>query len=169
MKIDDASLQQLLRAAGRSEAPPPGVPPDLADRVRRLRAHRHRTRRALGGLLAASVLLAGATGAVYYAVGPRERADHSIAEGRKAPQAVPAPSPEDDVQRLRAEIAALAAEARRRERVIEEVTRRQRLREQIARLEKPFNQPDPLEVVRLEIEKTAFLLVSHAETRSSSS
>jgi hypothetical protein len=169
MKIDDSSLQQLLRAAGRSGAPPPDVRPDLADRVHRLHARRRRARKALGGLLAMTVLLAGATWMVYHAVGPARTTNNSVADRTKPSDGVRDVSPADEVQRLRAEIAELAAEARRRERVIEEVIRRQRLREQIAHLERQFNQPDPLEVVRLEIEKTAFLLVNHAETRSFSS
>ncbi len=169
MKMDDASLKELLRAAGRSEGPPPNVRPDLADCVRRLRARRRRTRNVLGGLLAAAVLLGASTWMVYHAVGPTRTTNNPIADGTKPSQDVRLPSPEDDVEQLRAEIAELAAEAQRRQRVVEEMTRRQRSRRQIARFQKYLDQPDPLEVARIEIEKTAFLLVDHAEQRSLSS
>ena len=161
--MDDASLQELLRAAGRSEGPPPTVRPDLADRVRRLRTRRHRTRNVLGGLLAAAVLLGASTWMVYHAVGPTQTTNNPIADGTSPSQEVRAPFSEDDVQRLRGEIAELAAEAQRRQRVVEELTRRQRSRRQIARFQKYVDQPDPLEVARIEIEKTAFLMVDHVQ------
>ncbi len=166
MKIDDPSLQELLRAVGRSGAPPPGVLPDLADRVYRLSARRRRARRALGGLLATIVLLAGATWMVYHAVGPTRTTNHSVAGRTKPSDRVQDVSPGDEVQRLRAEIAELAAEARRRKRFVQEMIYRERLREQTARWERDFDRPDPLEVARIEIEKTAFLLVDHADQRA---
>ena len=166
MKIDDASLKELLRAAGRSGAPPPGVPPDLADRVYRLSARRRTARRALGGLLATTVLLAGATWMVYHAVDPARTTNNSVAGRTKPSDRVQDVSPGDDVQRLRAEIAELAAEGRWRKEVVQEITQRERLREQLARLANAFNEPDPLEVARIEIEKTAFLLVDHADQQA---
>jgi hypothetical protein len=163
--MDDASLQELLRAAGRSEPAPPGMPPDLAHRVRGLRDRRRRTRKALGGLLVTAVLLGGTTWVVHYALGPTETTNSSVADHTKPSDAARDSSPED-AQRLRAEIAELAAEAQRRKQAVEEMTRPQRLREQIARLESRLSQPDPLEVARIEIEKTAFLLVDHARQQS---
>jgi TolA-binding protein len=160
--MDDARLQGLLRAAGRSETSPLDLPLDLADRVRRLRDRRRRTRTALGGLLATAVLLAGITWMVYCAVGPNQEANHPVADHTKPPDTGPGFSPRD-AQRLRAEIAQLAAEARQREQAIEEMTRRQRLREETARLERQASRPDPLEVARIEIEKTAFLMIDHAQ------
>jgi hypothetical protein len=160
--MDDARFQELLQAAGRSEPPPPTIPPDLAQRVRHLRTRRRRTRAALGGLVAAAVLLGGISWAVHCAVGPIQRANESVAD--HTGPADPGPdAAAEDAQRLRAEIAALSAEARRRKQAVEEMTLRQRLGEQIARLETRLNQPDPLEVARIEIEKTAFLLVDHAQ------
>ena len=169
MKIDDASLQELLRAAGRSGASPPDVPPDLADRVYRLSARRRRARRALGGLLATTALLAGATWMVYHAVGPTRTTNRSVADRTKPSDRVRDVAPGDDVQRLRAEIAELAAEARRRKGFVQEMIYRERLREQIDRLEEHFDEPDPMEVARIQLEKTAFLLVDHAEMQSASS
>jgi len=160
--MDDASFQELLRAAGRSETPPLDLPPDLADRVRRLRDRRRGTRTALGGLLVTAVLLGGTTWAVYYAVGPTPTTSGSLADHTKPPDAARDSSPED-VQRLRAEIAELAAETQLRTRIVEELTRSQQIREQTARLDRQLRQPDPLEVARIEIEKTAFLLVDHAQ------
>jgi len=123
-------------------------------------------RNLLGGLLAAAVLLGVSTWMVYHAVGPTRTTNNPIADGTSPSQEVPLPSPEDDVQRLRAEIAELAAEAQRRQGVVEEMTRRQRSRRQIARFQKYLDQPDPLEVARIEIEKTAFLLVEHVQQQS---
>lgn len=164
MKIDDASLKELLRAAGRSGAPPPHALPDLADRVHQLRTRR---RRALGGLLTTAVLLAGTTWAAYHAIGPTPTANNPTVRRPEPARRVQTPSADDeDVARLRAEIAALAAEARWRKEVVKEITQRERLREQLARLANVFNEPDPLEVARIEIEKTAFLLVDHADQQA---
>jgi hypothetical protein len=163
--MDDTRLEALLRAASRSETPFPDAAPDLADRVRRLRTRRRRTRTALGGLMATAVLIGGTTWVVYYAASPTQEANQPVADAIKPPPVVGAFSAED-AQRLRAEIAELAAEAQRREQAVEEMTRRQRSREQIARLERHLDQPDPLEVARIEIEKTAFLLIDHAQQQS---
>ncbi len=164
--LDDASLQQLLREAGRGETPPPHPPPDLADRVQRLGLRRRRRRRVLGGLSAVSVVLAGTFATVYYTSGPIPRPDQPVTNAAKPPEDVPTPLADEDVKRLRAEIAELAAEADARQRLVEEAIGRQRLRQQTARLEEHSRGPDPFELARVEIEKTAFLLVDHAQRQS---
>lgn len=165
MKMDDASFQELLRAASRSEPAPPGVPPDLAHRVRGLRERRRRIRKTLGGLLVMAVLIGGTTWAVYCAVGPTQTANNSVADHTKPADTGRNSSPED-VRRLRAEIAALAAETQLRTRIVEEMTGQQRFRQQMARLDRQLRQPDPLNIAQIEIEKTAFLMVDHARQQS---
>jgi hypothetical protein len=165
MKMDDASLQELLRAAGRSQPPPPTMPSDLAQQVRGLHTRRRRTRTVLGGLVATAVLLGGTSWAVHYAVRPIRRANDSLAD-RAGPAVTGPDSAAEDAQRLRAEMAALATQAQRRAQIIEELTRRQRLLRQMAGLERQSRRSDPLEVARIEMEKTAFLLVEHARQQS---
>jgi hypothetical protein len=163
--MDDASFQELLRAAGRSQPPPPTMPSDLAQRVRRLHSRRRRRRAALGGLAAAVALLGGISWAVHYTVGPIQRADDSLAH-HTGPAVTGPDSAAEDVQRQRAEMAALAARAQRRVQIVEELTRQQRFLRQMADLERQFSRPDPLEAARIEMEKTAFLLVDHARQQS---
>ena len=69
----------------------------------------------------------------------------------------------DTIERLRARIAELGAEAERRQQVARQMIRRQRLHRRIAGLEQELEEPNPLELARIEIEKTAFLLVDRAE------
>lgn len=166
--MNDESLEALLESAGRSAVPPPGDRPELAKVVRRLYARRRR-RRAAAGLGVGMVLLGGVLSAVFWPGSAIHNGDATIAElpgPPPGPPSAPQPPSAQDVRQLRAEIAALGAEATRRHRLVRETVRRQRLHDKVYEILTAAEGPDPLEMAHVQLEKTAFLLVDHARRQA---
>ncbi len=151
--MNDDRLEALLRAAGESAAPPREPLPGLAERVRGLQARRARNRKVAGG--AAAVVLLGM--AVYGALtldGLRGARDPQVADGLKS-----APDPEA----IKAELARLEAEVRQRQQAVRNMAEADAARAALGRVQPEQDSPSPTELVRIEHEKTAFLLVDRAE------
>lgn len=164
--MNDESLESVLREAGRSAAKPPDARPDLADRVRQLHQRRRRARRAAATGVMGMLLLGSA---VLWRLAPPGRLqtqDASVAGRASRPDETTSLAAEQ-IERLRAEIARLDAEARRQRYAAERMIRAEDLRNQmITRFQQALQQPDSLELAGIEMEKTAFLLVDHAERRA---
>ncbi len=156
--MNDQKLESLLRAAGQTVVEPPRAAPELAARVRRLHGQRQRRRQAAVGLAAAAGLL----GVIFWGA---FRPGAPIAD-RPDPQPTPQRPTVAEVEQLKAEIAALDAEAERRHRRVEQMLLRQRRHDELAELIDRPVPPDPLRNARMEIERTAFLLVDHAQHRA---
>jgi hypothetical protein len=152
--VNDERLEALLRAAGQSATPPREAPAGLAERVRGLQARRARNRKLAGGASIALVLLGVGIYAGLVGHGDRETADRPVADGSSS-----APDPEA----IKAEIARLDAEAQRRQQAVRKMILADAARRAIARVQAEQDAPSPLELVRIEREKTAFLLVDRAE------
>ena len=163
--MNDERLESLLRAAGRLPDPLPPSRRDLADRVRRRYRRGRRARQVSSAGIAAMLLLGGAVSAWFFMAAAVHAPDAPVADGPNLPGETNHPSPQQR-ERLLAEIARLDAEATRRHRKVERML-------QGATTVRPFAEPawqpevpDPLELARIEIEKTAFLLVDYAQRRS---
>ncbi len=111
------------------------------------------------------VLLGSVLSWVLYRTTPTPSPDASVA-GRPDPRPMPPRLSAADLQRLRAEIAALDAEAEQRLRRVRQMTRRQLLHDRLYEVLSETQPPDPLEAARIQIETTALLLVDHAEYRA---
>jgi len=152
--VNDERIEALLRAAGQSAAPPPEPLPGLAERVRGLRARRARNRKLAGGASIALVLLGVGIYAGLVGHGDRETADRPVAGGPGSPP---------DLEAIKAEIARLDAEAQRRQQAVRKMILADAARRAIARVQAEQDAPSPIELVQIEREKTAFLLVDRAE------
>lgn len=161
--MNDERLEALLRAAGEAAAPPPEPPPGLAERVRGLQARRARNRKLAGGTAAAVVLLI-----VAICVESRTslqfvlRFGNGGGETPDQPAAVE-PSLPSDPEAIKAEIARLEAEAHERQEAVRRMILADAAQTAFARVQPTQDSPDPIELVRVEREKTAFLLVDRAQ------
>ena len=161
--MNDDRLEALLRAAGESAAPPPEPLPGLAERVRGLHARRSRNRRLAGGAAAVVVLLIVAICVenrtswklvLQFGNGRGETADRPVADGA---------SPLLDPEAIKAEIARLDGEAHERQQAVRKMILADAGQRPVARVQPEPDSPGPLDLVRIEREKTAFLLVDRAE------
>jgi len=169
MKLDDRSLEELLQAAGDAAEPPSELPPDLARRVRQLHARRRRTRQTTTAAFLGILLTAGVLSSMFYPRPPLQAPQRPMA-GTQDPQPDrPARMSAEEVERLLARIERLDAEARERRRAVERLIRQERATRQLIDSFREPPGPDPLELARIEIEKTAFLLVARAEQQTASS
>ena len=154
--MNDERLETLLRTAGRAAVEPPPAAPGLAGRVRCLHVQRQRRRRAGVGLAVAMVLLGVTFWGVFHPGSRTPLADRPDPPGVSAAE----------VARLDARIAAIDAEVALRQRRVEQLRKRQRLHTELAEVLSRPQPPDPLETARMQIERTALLLVDHAEYRA---
>ena len=161
--MNDERLEALLRAAGESAAPPPEAPAGLAERVRGLQARRARNRKLAGGAAAVVVLL-------IVAICVESRTSWKLAlrfgNGREETADQPAavePSLPSDPEAIKAEIARLDADARERQEAVRRMILADAGQTAFVRVQPDQDSPDPIELVRIEREKTAFLLVDRAE------
>jgi hypothetical protein len=155
-------LEELLQAAGRHREDAPRLCPNLAERVRQLHFQRARSRRATVGTVIGAALMTAMWAGLWSGNPPTADGPSAAPSGQHGSATAPSPL---DVARLRAEIAQLDAEVRRHSRHVEEVLRGIRVRRTTAvRSEMPVLSRDDL--ARIEIEKTAFLLVDHADQRA---
>jgi hypothetical protein len=152
--VNDERIEALLRAAGESATPPPEPLPGLAERVRGLRARRSRNRKVAGGASLVLVLLGVGIYAGLVGHGDRETAERPVDGGPGSPP---------DLEAIKAEIARLDAEAQRRQQAVRAMILADAARRAIARVQAEQDAPSPIELVRIEREKTAFLLVDRAE------
>ncbi len=158
--MNDEKLESLLRAAGRAAVEGPSAEPlsaesGLAGRVRYLRVQRQRRRRAGVGL-AAMALLGVTFWGLFHPGSPTPLADRP---NPPRPSAI-------DVEQLKARIAAIDAEVEQRLRRVEQLRQRQRVHTELAELRNQPQPPNPLQTARMEIERTALLLVDDAEYRA---
>ncbi len=173
--MDNQRLEELLTAAGRDADSPIEPAPELAGRVVRLHARRRRVRRTAAGGAVAAILVAAALTAHYYgrnASSPhpveRPMAGNPNDQQSQPPEPnvpepnVPEPNVEDEIERLRAEVRRLRAEAEQREALVAELLDRQRVGDRLDELQRELDGPDPAELARMEFEKAAFLMVDHA-------
>lgn len=160
--MNDSTLDNLLRDAGRSAASPPGSTGDLADRVRRLHRRRQRRRR-VGGGLSVVVLLAAATWPVqFYHADVESGQPVQLIGEHNQPETE---SLEAEVARLKAEVVQLRAAAEQQEAALRDVLARQEAEKRLAAWRRERAKPDPAIIARGEMEKTAFLLVDWADGR----
>jgi hypothetical protein len=153
--MNDKSLDDWLRAVGQTVQWRGGPRPRLAQQVLRLHARRRHTRRAVGGFAAVVLLVGGAVWA-------------GLSWTRTTPQAklaVPRP-PEagQQIERLRAELARLDAEARQRHQAAMQLLDAHQRRERAAQSQHDV-EPGAVGVVEGELEKAAFLMVDYAQER----
>ena len=151
--MNDDRWESLLRAARPSACPQPAPSAGLAERVRGLQARRSRRRKLAAGAAALGVLLGMAVYGVLTLNGLRETRDQDVAAGHKS-----APDPEA----IKAEIARLEAEARERQQAVRKMILADAARAVSARVQPEEYTPSPAELVGIEREKTAFLLVDRA-------
>jgi len=161
--VNDDRLEALLRAAGESAAPPPEATAGLAERVRGLQARRARNRKLAGGAAAAVALLIVAICVesrtslqlvIRFGNGNRETADRPAADEGGSPL---------DAEGIKAELVRLDTEARQRQQAVQAMILADAGQAALARAEPQIDTPGPLDLVRIEHEKTAFLLVDRAE------
>ncbi len=150
MKADP--IDELLRRADLAAGEPP-VPDDLAGRVRR-KARRRRLA-AISAGAGVTVLLAAAVAVALWP--PRPQTSRPTAQA-------PSAASHEEVLRLRAEITALRAEADSRAAVLNQVVARLRQQQDhLADLQRQLDRPDPLEQVRRQIDRTAYIMVYQAD------
>lgn len=143
--MNDDTIKDLLRQADRA-AGTRSAPPGLADLVRR-RMRRQRVVTTKRYVAAAAAIIVITSGAILIL-------SRSKPPGRSAPV--------DEFTKLRTEIEQLRAEADTRMAIIEQMLARQSRKERLARLEWELARPDPVEQVRLELERTACIMVYQA-------
>ncbi len=153
--MNDQSLDDLLRAAGRELAWPDRRRPDLAERVLRLRTRRRR-RRAIGGVAAMALLLSSA---VWAGLSWIDLSRQSQLAGRHTPQLPTQPGV------LRAELTRLDAEARRRHEAAMRVLNIQPPAPPDSSTQ-TATEPEPVGLVDEQLEKAAFLMVDYAQKRA---
>ncbi|OHB66693.1 MAG: hypothetical protein A2V70_01940 [Planctomycetes bacterium RBG_13_63_9] len=163
--MNDDYLESLLRDAGRRFAQPSQPRAELADRVRRLHRQRLRRRNVAGGSLVVILLIVGVTSAFFLPGGSTPLTKVPVARRPEPSPAVGRLSAEE-VGRLRAEMAQLAAEAERRHQAVRRMIREQHLRRQIALVQRSSVGPNPEELAQISLEKTAFIVLDYAERRS---
>ena len=153
--MGDDRIEELLRQADRAAGARPAMPPDLAGRVRRL-ARRRRAVRITTGAVAAALAVGIAT-AVFMA-GPH---------GEPAPVdntlIVDVDNPQDDLVRLRVEFGELRAEAEATLAVARRILDLQSEQKLLAELARIRARPDPVEEVRQQMDKAAFIIVYQAD------
>lgn len=156
MNRDD--LESLLQRADRAAGPPPAGPADLADRVRRLARRRHRTRVVVRAAVAA-VVVAGLGLAVHSAAVRNEPSELTTAQQPTPPD----PASNEEVARLRSEIAQLRQEANALAEQIRGMTAIQEQRQRLDQLEQAVARLESGEEVRGEMERAAFTIVYQAD------
>ena len=173
--MNDDHLETLLRAAGESAGPLPEPSPGLAERVRRLHARRSRNRKlrwtaVVVVLLIVAICVERDVGWDKRSAVPPENATPEVGgtalrlshPTSSHPLATETDSPPDP-EAIKAELARLDAEAQRRQQAMRKTILADATQTVIARAQPDSDAPGPLELVRIEREKTAFLLVDRAE------
>ena len=169
--MNDERLEELLTAAGRGNDPPIEPRPGLADCVLRLHTRRRNARRATAAGVATMLVVAAAVSVRYFPrdTSPRGPVEQPMADVPKGePQDSPGPSEDAEIELLRAEVERLRAEAQQREALVADLLDRQRVRDRLDELQRELHQPDPVDLARVEFEKAAFLMIEHADRRSTS-
>lgn len=152
-------VETLLQRADRAAGPPPAGPADLADRVRQLAGRRHRTQVVIR--TAAAAVVAIGLGLAIRSAAVRPGVDDGQAVSQ---QPAPAPSPSDEeVTRLRMEIAQLRREADDLAEQIRGMAVIQQQRQRLDRLERAVARLESGEEVRAEMERAAFTIVYQAD------
>jgi len=168
MNDNDPMLEQLLREAGRTPEPPVDLPVDLAGRVRAL--HRRRRGRAATAATAGVAMLLAVAVPAYRYFGPAH--DRTIVDAPAPPDAdAPHRSPGDDngddnaaeIARLQRELLQIRTELHAKESAVRLSLDAWRRGNQRDELRRELSKPDPWQLARVEIEKTAFLLVDHVD------
>lgn len=163
--MNDESLHRLLRDAGRDPGPLPQPRPDLPDRVRHLAARRRRRRRLKTASAAAVLLLGAVLWPLLRTGGPPAQTERAVADVATTEQEAES-LPAKEIERLLAEVARLDAEVQRRQETVRQMLLEKRLHAQSQRDARQWGRPDDLELARVEIEKTAFLLVEYADQQT---
>jgi hypothetical protein len=155
--MTEQELRQLLREADQAADPPPAMPPDLIDQVRQTARQRRRTRMAAQWATAAVVALAvGAILLTRAGQGPNDKpTGETIAAGRE--------TEEEEIARLRAEIAQLRQEAERRMQTVRLLEAELRHQKSLAELRRIQSGPDPLRLLDEQIERAAFTIIFQAD------
>ena len=149
-------IEELLRKADAAAGPPPAGPADLPNRVRHLAGRRRVVRITSGAAIAA--MLALAVGTSILMTGPHVQptpTDHVAV--------TPGNDSRDEVVRLRAEIKQLRAEADDILAAAKRMLVLQKRQTLLAELERIRAQPDPIEQVRQQMDKAAFIIVYQAD------
>ena len=148
-------IEDLLRDADRAAGRPPDGPADLAGRVLRTVRRRRRIR---NGVRAGAVVSVLAIATVLFVTRPDlDRA--SI----QPPAIALRPDGEDQIARLRAEIARLGAEADAAAALAKRMSDLKQRHARLGALRRKLRQPDPLEQARREVGRTPFIIVYQAD------
>ena len=148
--MSDDPIQNLLRDAEASTARP--MPRLRVDRIEQIVRRRRITRRTI--TLGAPLLLIISIFAAWHFRPVRPSG---------APVYVNDSTKSDEIEKARAEIAVLRAEADRREAMAIHMAERQEKSWQLARLRLKLAEPDALQLVRDEVESAAFCMVYQAD------
>ena len=168
--MDDSQLKRLLYEADEGVGHPM-IADGLAERIRKT-AHRRRGMRvvtgAFGIVIAALVIVSIGVSRQYIGEPVDERP--TIAQQRAAAVDDIGGAPmaqqqsQDEIARLRAELAALRQELDARTKVIERLQKREKERARLAKAKRRLAQlPDALEEVRAQAEKAALIIVNTAD------
>jgi hypothetical protein len=149
-------MVDLLRSADRAAGPPPAMPPDLADRVRRA-ARRQRILRITSG--AAAALLAIGVGTLVLVQGSTPDAKPN--EPRT--QIVSIEHTQAELERLNEEITRLRAELDATLALTRNLNKQRERPQRLASLQRPRFELEPADQIAQEIEKAAFIIVNQGD------
>lgn len=160
-------IADLLREADRATGPAPTAPADLADRVRRLERRQHKLRVVGSSIAALLVLSVGTVALVSSLSGEAAVRDANLAAVTDDASSEAPPEMTDettpDVARPEADIAQLRAEIIATLALTKELADQQAQQRRLIELRRTLSQPDPVEQVRQQVDKAAFIIVYQAD------
>lgn len=161
--MNEENLKNLLHQLDRTASPPP-VPADLARRIR-LQAARQKRRLVMIPAAAATLLVLAAT--MFILTKNEQPAARPIPNIEKPLLMAENPSVSPaEIARLQQEIDQLKTEADARMKIVQELIALEKKRKTLDELEQKLaSMKDPLEEVRQQVEKAAFVLVYQADRK----